>query len=69
MATAEQNLSDHGIIEFKGLKNLRIGIVWADWNFEITNNLKNGALDFLKYCNESVCIKRFYLEKSMSVYV
>lgn len=51
MATAEQNLSDHSIIEFKGLKNLRIGIVWADWNFEITNNLKNGALDFLKYCN------------------
>lgn len=51
MATSEQNLSDHEVISFKGLNNLRIGVVWADWNFEITNNLKQGAVDFLLHCN------------------
>lgn len=50
MATAEQNLSNYPSFTFKGVSNLRIGIVWAEWNSDITENLKSGAEQFLIQC-------------------
>jgi 6,7-dimethyl-8-ribityllumazine synthase len=48
MATALKNLSTTNLQEDKLFKKLRIGIVVADWNAEITHALMNGAVDFLK---------------------
>ena len=50
MATAEQNLSNHPVVSFNGVSRSRVGIVWSSWNKEITQNLKEGALQFLLKC-------------------
>ena len=49
MATV--NLSDHVTHEVPDAKGMKFGIVYAEWNPEVTISLKNGAVDTLiKYC-------------------
>ena len=45
MATV--NLSDHVTHEVPDAKGMKFGIVYAEWNPEVTVSLKNGALDTL----------------------
>jgi 6,7-dimethyl-8-ribityllumazine synthase len=47
MATANKNLSDYNKNELPNSNAFRFGIVVSEWNFEITNNLYQGALDAL----------------------
>ena len=44
MATANQNLSDHDPNKVPNAKGMKISIVVAEWNSEITENLKSGAV-------------------------
>lgn len=48
MATQLKNLSETTLNESKEFKKLRIAIVVAEWNTEITGALMQGAVDFLK---------------------
>lgn len=50
MATQHQNLSDFDISSLPDAKHLRIGLVVAEWNSQITEKLKEGALNTLKTC-------------------
>lgn len=50
MASSEQNLSNHLAITFDGIKRIKVGIVTSTWNNQITDNLLEGALAFLKKC-------------------
>ena len=45
MATV--NLSDHVTHEVPDAKGMKFGIVYAEWNPEVTISLKNGAVDTL----------------------
>ena len=47
MATNLKNLSDFNFEEIPSAKEMKIGIVVADWNSEITHALLRGALDTL----------------------
>ncbi len=50
MATANQNLSDHDPNKVPSAEGMKICIVVAEWNAEITENLKKGASEtLLKY--------------------
>ena len=44
---ATQNLSDYNIETVPSAKNMRFGIVVAEWNYEITNALAKGAIETL----------------------
>lgn len=44
MATANQNLSDHDPSKVPSAEGMKICIVVAEWNAEITENLKKGAI-------------------------
>lgn len=50
MATANKNLSAYDKEAIPNAKNLRFGIVVAEWNSEITEGLFNGAQDALLDC-------------------
>ncbi len=47
MATAGKNLSSYKKEDLKNTENLKIGIVVAEWNNNITDALFNGAFDTL----------------------
>jgi|TARA_B110000014_G_scaffold256486_1_gene239642 6,7-dimethyl-8-ribityllumazine synthase len=47
MATVHNNLSDYDKSNVPDGKNFRIGIVVSEWNSNITDALKNGAVDTL----------------------
>ena len=50
MATANQNLSDHDPSKVPSAEGMKMAIVVAEWNAEITENLKKGAVStLLKY--------------------
>ena len=48
MATSLKNLSDYNVNEIPSGEGLRIGIVLAEWNLEITGALLEGAVNTLK---------------------
>lgn len=50
MATANKNLSVYNKAEVPDAKDLRIGIVVAEWNETITEGLFKGAMDALVDC-------------------
>ena len=45
---ATKDLSQYDINSVPSAKNMRFGIVVAEWNFEITSALANGAVETLK---------------------
>ena len=47
MATTSKNLSDYTKNNLPACENFNIGIVVAEWNDDITNNLLKGAVDTL----------------------
>ena len=47
MATSLKNLSDYDASKVPSAKDLKIGIVVAEWNMEITGALLQGAVDTL----------------------
>jgi 6,7-dimethyl-8-ribityllumazine synthase len=47
MATYLKNLSDYNIEEMPDASNFRVGIVFAEWNIEITGKLLEGAIKTL----------------------
>ena len=50
MATANQNLSDHDPSKVPSAEGMKMAIVVAEWNAEITENLKKGSVStLLKY--------------------
>lgn len=50
MASHHQNLSDHDSNKVPSAEGMKIALVIAEWNSEITEGLKRGALDtLLKY--------------------
>lgn len=50
MSSVNKNLSITEGSEVKDAAGFRLAIVWAEWNFEITNSLRKGAFDtLLKY--------------------
>ena len=48
MATALHNLSDYDAQKVASGKGRKIGIVYADWNSEITYALRDGAVKTLR---------------------
>ena len=48
MATSLKNLSDYDINAIPNASAISVGIVVAEWNIEINNELLQGALDTLK---------------------
>jgi 6,7-dimethyl-8-ribityllumazine synthase len=48
MASSLKNLSEYDINKVPSAKEMRIGIVIAEWNYKITSALAKGALDTLK---------------------
>jgi len=48
MATELKNLSDYNINSVPDATGMRIGIVVAEWNIQITGTLLQGAIDTLK---------------------
>lgn len=50
MATQHQNLSDFDAASLPEAEHLRIGLVVAEWNGQITQKLKEGAVSTLKSC-------------------
>ena len=51
MATQHKNLSLFNKADIPSAKGMRIGIVVANWNKEITSNLLDGAKETLLECN------------------
>ncbi len=47
MATALKNLSDTNLAHSKSLRKLKIGIVVADWNPDITFSMRDAAIAYL----------------------
>lgn len=47
MATAQKNLSSEENLNIEDAESIRVGIVYSEWNSEITENLKKGAHDTL----------------------
>ena len=45
---ATKDLSQYDINSVPSAKNMRFGVVVAEWNFEITSTLANGAVETLK---------------------
>ncbi len=61
MATNLKNLSDFGQMEIPSAEEFTFGIVVADWNYEITGAMAEGALKTLKDYGakeENIIIKR-----------
>lgn len=47
MTKKKKNLSEQEGSKVPSAKGMRIGIVYSEWNYEITGTLKKGAVDFL----------------------
>ena len=47
MATSLKNLSDYNIADVPNAESMKVGIVVAEWNTEITEALYNGAYETL----------------------
>jgi 6,7-dimethyl-8-ribityllumazine synthase len=57
---ATKDLSQYNIESVPSAENMRFGIVVAEWNFEITSALANGAVNTLKkhgVTNENILVK------------
>jgi 6,7-dimethyl-8-ribityllumazine synthase len=58
MSSAKKNLSNHEGAKVPDAKAFKFGIIYSEWNFEITNSLKEAAINTLikhgalkkKYC-------------------
>ena len=50
MATANKNLSDFDYSQAPSAKDMKIGVVVADWNEQITERLYQGAMEVLNTC-------------------
>jgi 6,7-dimethyl-8-ribityllumazine synthase len=48
MSSSEKNLSRFEGSEVPSAARYKFGIVWSEWNHEITHELKEGALSFLR---------------------
>jgi 6,7-dimethyl-8-ribityllumazine synthase len=48
MSSTHKNLSKFEGSEVPGAARYKFGIVWSEWNHEITNELKVGALGYLR---------------------
>ena len=58
MATAKKKNSDYDYSQLPSAKDMKIGIVVADWNREITEGLYLGAMDALKTCGCTQVIRK-----------
>jgi 6,7-dimethyl-8-ribityllumazine synthase len=47
MATSGKNLSEYNAAELPSVEGMGFGIITADWNSDITDNLEKGAVDTL----------------------
>ena len=47
MSSAKKNLSNHEGAEVPDAKPFKFGIVYSEWNYEITNSLKEAAINTL----------------------
>lgn len=47
MSSAKKNLSNHEGAEVPDAKAFKFGIVYSEWNYEITNSLKEAAINTL----------------------
>ena len=47
MSSAKKNLSNHEGAEVPDAKPFKFGIVYSEWNYEITNSLKKAAINTL----------------------
>lgn len=48
MSSSNKNLSSFEGTEVPSAAKYKFGIVWSEWNHNITNELKDGALDLLR---------------------
>jgi 6,7-dimethyl-8-ribityllumazine synthase len=65
MASHHQNLSDHDPLKIPSAEGMKIAVVVSEWNPEITEGLKKGALDtLLKYGARSENIQLEYVPGS-----
>jgi 6,7-dimethyl-8-ribityllumazine synthase len=48
MATENKNLSHHDLNDLPDCSGLRVGVVFSEWNEEITHALRDGAIKVLK---------------------
>jgi 6,7-dimethyl-8-ribityllumazine synthase len=46
----KQNLSDTPVITFNGIEQIRVAVVTASWNPEVTYAMRDAALEYLKAC-------------------
>ena len=53
MATENKNLSQHDLNDLPDCSGLRVGVVFSEWNDEITHALRDGAIEVLKSQNLS----------------
>ena len=58
MATANKNLSDFDYSQVPSAKDMKIGIVVAEWNEQITEGLYQGAMQGLKACGCTNIIRK-----------
>ena len=58
MATANKKNSDYDYSQLPSAKDMKIGIVVADWNREITERLYLGAMEALKTCGCTQVIRK-----------
>ncbi len=54
MATENKNLSQYDKNSLPNIQNKRFGIVTSQWNGQVTNNMKQGAIDTLLDCGASL---------------
>ena len=58
MATLNKNLSDFDYSKVPSAKDLKIGIVVAEWNEQITEGLYQGAMEALNICGCTNIIRK-----------
>ena len=58
MATANKNLSDFDYSQVPSAKDMKIGILVAEWNEQITEGLYQGAMEALKTCGCTHLIRK-----------
>jgi len=46
----KHNLSDVTLITFPGIESIRVAIVMADWNPEVTHAMRDAAIEYLLEC-------------------
>ena len=58
MATANKNLSDFDYSKVPSAKGMKIGVVVAEWNKQITERLYRGAIEALEQCGCTDIIRK-----------